>query len=276
MKKTSEIVYFLITLQLLLVGIKYSFAQQQWRFHIAFEDAVGARDTIWLLYDTTATYPGVDMALGEGPVTFNQNIFNVWILNDNSDSTKTSALSYNDYPVHLAYVNAFNYQYPITVQWDTSLFHAAYLPNQQAHINLARIDNDYFFLANNDPPLQAYNMLIDDSAYAPDFNWGSHSQFPMIFHFSYDPTGIENHDSNTLSIFPNPFEQNIIINTNELISKLEIFSIDGKLINSKMFSNSKRLLNYDLPLENLSPGLYILKVTNKENRNHYEKIIKIP
>jgi hypothetical protein len=31
-------------------------AQPQWKFHIAYEDATGAKDTIWLIWDTTATF----------------------------------------------------------------------------------------------------------------------------------------------------------------------------------------------------------------------------
>ena len=43
-------------------------AQPTWRFHLAFEDGTGARDTIWFVFDTTATNSAgmVDEHLGEG------------------------------------------------------------------------------------------------------------------------------------------------------------------------------------------------------------------
>ena len=44
--KTFQIALFLFLLSF-SVG-----AQQQWRFHLAFEDANGAKDTIWLVWDT--------------------------------------------------------------------------------------------------------------------------------------------------------------------------------------------------------------------------------
>jgi hypothetical protein len=121
------------------------FAQPQWKFHIAFEDAIGAKDTIWLIWDTTAhgSLP-TDTALGEGPVSFNYSNFNVWIYNWDGDSTKTRAYPYNAISFLLE-VRAFNYQYPITIRWDTTLFYASYLPLPVGYINAAIIDNDYFF-----------------------------------------------------------------------------------------------------------------------------------
>jgi hypothetical protein len=55
MKKAFSLFYFIVgftcyTLQ----------AQQPWRFHIAFEDGTGARDTLWMIFDNTATVEGVD------------------------------------------------------------------------------------------------------------------------------------------------------------------------------------------------------------------------
>jgi hypothetical protein len=50
----------------LLLGTLQIHAQPQWRFHLAFEDATGAKDTLWFIYDTTATI-GWDSHLGEGP-----------------------------------------------------------------------------------------------------------------------------------------------------------------------------------------------------------------
>ena len=69
----------LLTLTVLLA--MSAAAQQQWRFHLAFEDGTGARDTIWMLYDTAAQLfyansdPLVDTLLGEGPVSFDPGDF---------------------------------------------------------------------------------------------------------------------------------------------------------------------------------------------------------
>jgi hypothetical protein len=74
-------VFFLVLTTSLSIGM----AQPQWKFHIAFEDATGAKDTIWCIWDTTATdgsLTSVDTAFGEAGVTFDYNVFNVWIYNN--------------------------------------------------------------------------------------------------------------------------------------------------------------------------------------------------
>jgi len=250
--------------------------QPMWKFHIAFEDGSGAKDTIWLLYDTTATNTGIDTALGEGAFNFNHSIFNVWIYNNNNDSTKTFALPYTYYPSHSVEVRAFNYQYPLTVSWDTSLFHASYLPYQQGFFNIARIDNDYFFLVNNDPPLQAYNMLLDDNVQAPFFSWGTQSQFPMNFIISYNPVGVNElfKNENSIFIFPNPFKDRLTIKSQIPVSAIEIFTIDGKSVYSEKDIKMNILNNYELTINKITPAFYIIKITNELNQITYEKIIK--
>jgi len=132
-------------------------AQPQWRFHLAFEDATGARDTIWFV--------------------LNMNAFNVWVYNWVLDSTKTHALPYIYFPSHGAEIRAFNYVFPVTLRWDTALFWADYLPNPAA-INTARMDCAHFFSFNNDPYLQAYNMLLDDSV-AVELMFPNDALFPL-------------------------------------------------------------------------------------------------
>lgn len=129
------------------------FTQQQWKFHVAFEDATGAKDTIWFILDTTATFYGIDTALGEGNVNFNYNVFNVWTLTwgtyPNFDTTKVVAFPY-DIGGFGSEIHAFNFELPIKISWDTSLLHASYLPSSPVGwMNHARIDNYYFFMINN-------------------------------------------------------------------------------------------------------------------------------
>jgi hypothetical protein len=250
-------------------------AQPQWKFHIAFEDATGAKDTIWMIWDSTATISGVDLALGEGPVIFDYNLFNVFVYNDDSDSTKTVAFPYYyPYPFLVGYlggnVYAFNYQYPITIRWDSSMFNAPYLPPPENRVTEARIDNQYFFGVNN-TGYDHFSMLIDNTAYAPAFSWGSQSQFPMSFNLSLHPlVGINsNYKESGINLYPNPFENQIIISTTKEIS-LEIFSITGNLlIPEKTLKGSQ---TFDL--SHLPEGIFILKFLI-QNHIFYEKIIKL-
>ena len=146
MKKLILIVVF----SFLFCSIK-SFAQPQWKFHVAFEDATGARDTIWFIWDTTAAVYGIDTTLGEGNPHMDYSKFNVWTLTwgvyPNFDTTKVVA-----YPYDASFGNtieAINFELPITITWDSALLHADWLPpTPVGWVNFARIDNDYFFFYN--------------------------------------------------------------------------------------------------------------------------------
>ena len=269
---------YILIFALLILNINAVRAQASWRFPVAFEDGVGAKDTVWMIWDTTATggfYPViVDTALGEGHFNFNYNVFNVWIYNTAGDSTKTFALPYIYYPNHSLEVRAFNYQYPITVSWDSSMFNSPILPSQPV-ITYAKIDNDYFFGVNNDPPAQMFNMLWDNHALAPAFNWGSQSQFPMHFYLS-GTVGINSLEqlSNSLKVCPNPFSSTFDIKSDKLISSAIIFNAATSEIITELFRN-----NYEATISNmnnLAPGLYIIKFITTQTTSYYAKIIKLP
>jgi hypothetical protein len=253
-------------------------AQPQWKFHLAFEDATGAKDTIWLIWDTTATGgvqgSGYDTLLGEGPFNFDYSIFNVWTHNENGDSTKTLAFPYNNTIGFLPFIYAFNYQYPITIQWDSSLFYASYLPLPVGYINIATIENDYFFLVSNDPPLQRYNMLLDNHAVAPAFSWGSQTHFPMIFYIARDHTiNINEIKIQDVSIYPNPFTNSITVSGRVKINGIQILSLEGKIVyNSNSIISSASPIS--IPTDHLLPGMYLFKIINHQNHIHYEKVIK--
>ncbi len=83
-------------LPLLALALAYTAtAQPTWRFHLAFEDGSGARDTLWFVWDTTATigYVGgtIDYAMGEGSVDMDTTVFNMFMHNANLEPTKTDA-----------------------------------------------------------------------------------------------------------------------------------------------------------------------------------------
>jgi hypothetical protein len=142
-------------------------AQPQWRFHLAFEDGTGARDTIWFIWDTTATM-GLDTHLGQGSVQMDMDVFNVWMYNPASDSTKTLAYPYSSFPWHGEQeIHGFNYQYPITIRWDRSLFQAEYLPNPDT-INTAVMNGQYFYWYGNMPFPGVHSLLEEDSVVVLD------------------------------------------------------------------------------------------------------------
>ncbi|MBK8500072.1 MAG: hypothetical protein IPL52_14930 [Flavobacteriales bacterium] len=245
----------------LLAGLSTK-AQPTWRFHLAFEDGSGARDTVWFVFDTSATDEGVDFGLGEGPVTMDLDAFNVWMPNWDGDSTKTFALPYSPYfPAHGAYVEAFNCVFPVTLRWDTALFHASTLPNPAA-IQIAKMDCGHFFLYNNDPGLQAYNMLLDDSVtvallFPNDF------LFPLSVYIDGDAhasaTNYTRSISNELVVWPNPTNGRTEWVCKEPLCETLILDASCRVV-------CAFLDQQEVDLSMLAPGAYMMKAIGQSKQ----------
>ncbi|WP_276977764.1 M43 family zinc metalloprotease [Flavobacterium filum] len=72
----------------------------------------------------------------------------------------------------------------------------------------------------------------------------------------------ENLVQNNISLYPNPAKNTLTIEMKENISQLELFSVDGKLIETFKFNNDKN--KETLELTNIKPGLYFAKINSKE------------
>ena len=241
---------FIYTLFLLIFFFSvHSYAQPQWKFHVAFEDATGAKDTIWFIWDTTATFFGIDTALGEGNPHMDYSQFNVWTLtwasNSDYDTTKTVAHPYDDSFENT--IEAINFELPITITWDSALLHADYLPpTPVGWVNYARIDNDYFFFNNNNGLAHQYDMTLSDSVTAPyegdviAWDWQDWVHFPMDIFLIQDPTlnvdtKTDNLKNISLKSYPNPFNKNSTFEfylKSKSFVELSIYNFQGKKIRS--------------------------------------------
>ena len=82
---------------------------------------------------------------------------------------------------------------------------------------------------------------------------------------------VENFSSEaSFSIYPNP--ANNSFKTNKEISKLEIFDITGKLVKSFEGNSSQ---NEDYNISDLSKGVYLIKIQDKNKATSTSKLIKI-
>jgi len=282
MADLRKLIYALTVLLLFIVALqpKMASSQQQWKFHLAFEDANQQRDTIWFIWDTTATFYGVDTALGEAAVELDYSKFNVWIPNFYGDTTKTQA---HPYILPLtAEIGAINFELPIIITWDSSMFHADYLPPEPVGwVNSATLYNDYFFFINNDPLNHSFNMTLTDSVIAPEPNnpdpwfWLPERHFPMDIEVLQDPTiGFDENIIDLQSgiiLYPNPSNTYIFLRLeyHSYPSTVSIYSLTGEFQMSKEISNNIQFID----ISGLSPGMYILFISNK-NQKIYEKFIK--
>src|SRR5690606_3690619 len=84
-------------------------------------------------------------------------------------------------------------------------------------------------------------------------------------------------DKTTFEIYPNPAIETLYIELkakNECIVKIDFITIDGKLIDSIHFSGAKNLQPYNLSLERLPKGNYILNITTSKGEIISKKFIK--
>lgn len=251
-------------------------AQPTWRFHLAFENSDGARDTIWMLYDTSATLPAdpfpgpnVDTYLDEGGLTLDYSQFNVWVENAVGDSTKTNAIPYSWYPIHGGtIIDAFNWIAPITIRWDTALFNAPYLPATDT-IRRATMGGTYFFFNNNRPEIHAFDMFLTDSVV---ISADADLLFPFGVYFSGEPwTGIvEDPTSVQSEPTPNPTESLVYLPIPEPLQTLWVTDIFGREVMGPVIQPAGNLLD----LSALPDGSYILRGITVSKRLYHEKVIK--
>jgi hypothetical protein len=92
--------------------------------------------------------------------------------------------------------------------------------------------------------------------------------------FGNDLLSIRDIEVNLFSVFPNPVEDIIYIQNskNVSISKIKIFDINGKLVES---INSLDMDVLKLDLQTLNSGIYFITIENERNQFYTKKLIKI-
>jgi hypothetical protein len=88
--------------------------------------------------------------------------------------------------------------------------------------------------------------------------------------FCLNEAGIEFADWNDFTVYPNPFTNQIVVNTqggNEII----LFDITGKIIQNKKINATSTLLNFD---QSLSSGTYFISVKLNDGQLLTKKLVK--
>jgi hypothetical protein len=253
-----------------LINNKINSQTPDFKFHLAFEDATGAKDTIWVIWDSLATN-GYDPIFNETPQSLPTNNFRVYMYYNATDSGKVKALGYNYNGVNF-HIHAKDYVYPITMTWDTSIMYNNNLPFQ---IREAILDNEWFFLNNNWPPYHAYNMLTSDSIELPTFTWGSQDHFPIYFYMGYTIfTGnkeIENTESK-ITVFPNPTNDKLEIvleNSTVNLVQFKIVDINGKVVKQLSHFLDKTIID----VCDFQKGVYFIEIISNKRMKIVEKFV---
>jgi len=231
--RSMRTIHLFLSLSLLL-GTIHTHAQPQWRFHLAFEDATGAKDTIWFVYDTTASISIANIELGEDYFPISPTDFNVWIWRTGDNALKLRAWPYTMFPLGEVPISGSNYTPPLTIRWDPSLFQSPALPSTPtSYIRYPGLCG-YQILYHGIETwsgTSCYSMFLSDSLVfvAPPLE--STLYLNMIFDYD-DPTGtgISEHSLPTLDIFPNPTKGRMVLTAPEPLTEVLVLDALGRAV----------------------------------------------
>ncbi|MCB0752823.1 MAG: T9SS type A sorting domain-containing protein, partial [Ignavibacteriae bacterium] len=92
----------------------------------------------------------------------------------------------------------------------------------------------------------------------------------IVNRYNVGPLGTGDYSyGNSIVINPNPVRDNLFINTDKTIYRLEIFNTMGQ----KVFSE-ENLKTMEIDVSNLKSGVYLLKLTDDQNNSTVKKFIK--
>ncbi len=97
-----------------------------------------------------------------------------------------------------------------------------------------------------------------------DFETG----LPTFFQNNELISGLKNLEANGLILFPNPSTGEFTINSDALIAKLSIATMDGKVIKTLNNSTSPIVIN------NLQPGVYLVSIQSEETSNIIKVVVQ--
>jgi len=248
----------------------------QWPFYIAFEDAIGAKDTIWMVFDTSATEWGdLDPHLGEIPqIVIDSSLFRVWVYRDHElNEYNTNARNIISYSFNQISIYAANYELPIIARWDSSLFAAGVLYEYGDRVNWAVFDNEYFFGVNNGWGHE-FELLLDNHAEMPDFWWGSGNHFPLWVNIQrgpYPPLAVDKINDSEFSIYPNPTNSEILISFSKVTNaNLRIYNANGMFVKTdEVVGDQKRI-----DLRGLATGLYFVEIKDGDGSFVKKVVVK--
>jgi len=252
----------------------------EWKFYFAFEDASGAKDTIWTCLDENGTFD-VDTALGEVPVALDSTEFNVWIHHYMTGSTpyKLAARSLESSPEVEIY--GMNAELPITLSWDTALFNAPVLmETSTGPICNPRMDSQWFFFQTNAPWLHhQYSMIFDNQVVLSESGLGSTNHFPITAYFDrgYDCNPLSNNVAvlKEFLLSPNPCTDYIELRTDAVLKKVEVYDLNGRLVLSHSgfgFGGRSERMRLDVGI--LPTGMYLIKGSDAQGRVGVRKFVK--
>lgn len=93
----------------------------------------------------------------------------------------------------------------------------------------------------------------------------------MVHPFNVGNLSVDENSLNSVSVYPNPFNDKLTISSEQIIKKAVIVDMLGKTIyNQQNFSEGIETIN----LQNISKGMYFLVLESENNQSKTIKIVK--
>lgn len=161
--------------------------------------------------------------------------------------------------INSSFITSINPTSGIVVTNDTTLNtifqnHSVYLMNNTYSTQ------DTYLIKCNDCNLN--NLKAELNAYTSEITYSELVYCQLML-------SNETFENNITSIYPNPFQNELNIETDKTITNYEVVDISGKTI-----INSNNKVQFDNSISQLSGGLYILQLNYEDGTNSSHKIVK--
>ena len=83
---------------------------------------------------------------------------------------------------------------------------------------------------------------------------------------------VDNKGDFYLYFYPNPFDSEVFVSSNNVVSSIAVYSPEGRLV--KIISNVNSS-TYKLTTTDLSAGIYFIKIEDEFGKSYFKKIAKI-
>jgi hypothetical protein len=83
-------------------------------------------------------------------------------------------------------------------------------------------------------------------------------------------TGIQNFNSGSFEVYPNPSNGVVAVNSSNMISKITVINVLGEVVKS-ITADSKQVI---VDLTDLKSNVYFLQITDAKNQTSIKKIVK--
>ena len=302
MKKTYLLA---LILTLTLTSVLAQLQKPQWEMPFYFEDAEGAKDTIWVGYDPEASIyrTDVDTLFDEDSILIDTTFFHAYLFGvpiANNKVRKRSIMSIEPGGYELTTHIYFNKgKLPLKISWPDSLLNSDSLPFPDlspGHRAKAWIPNS-LGIAYPDPfvpcSFSGYFTIVSDTDYvegdsecmvwdslvltSPDNDYYTAGKgiggINLYIVPQNRPTGvgIEEKDRDLISCFPNPFDDKISIK-NMMYSELELTLYNVFARELERYSIKKGEAQKELYLGHLSAGIYFLHVQSQSGRSMHRLV----